>query len=174
MFLIQHISSLFSQKNKFYNSQNDTNYLVKMFINQSNSGLKVTLVDHTLQFKLPITFNKLFNDIQPILQKKKIIFDNFVFFPFQQEVVSNNTSIRLNYIHCLILQTVCANFKEGAAKEDLYSKLWPQDKVLQLNKLDTHLTNLKNLFQEKLNVKIIFKSEKSMSLSLAMPKPYVY
>lgn len=162
MFLIQHISSLFFQKNKFYNSQNDTNYLVKIFINQSNSGLKVTLVDHTLQFKLPITFNKLFNDIQPILQKKKIIFDNFVFFPFQQEAVSNNTSIRLNYIHCLILQTVCANFKEGVAKEDLYSKLWPQDKVLQLNKLDTHLTNLKNLFQEKLNVKIIFKSEKSL------------
>ena len=36
--------------------------------------------------------------------------------------------------------------------------IWPNDKNFQINKLDTHLTNLKNLINEKLEYQINFKT----------------
>ena len=36
--------------------------------------------------------------------------------------------------------------------------IWPSDKNFQINKLDTHLTNLKNLIKEKLGYQINFKT----------------
>ena len=43
-------------------------------------------------------------------------------------------------------------------KIDLYKEIWPLDKELQLNKLDTHLTNLKNHLKEKINFNFLFFS----------------
>ena len=39
--------------------------------------------------------------------------------------------------------------------------LWPNDKNIQINKLDTHLTNLKSFLYEKINfsIKISFKGQ---------------
>jgi len=43
-------------------------------------------------------------------------------------------------------------------KVDLYKNIWPKDKDYQMNKLDTHLTNLKNYIYEKIDLKLNFSS----------------
>ena len=52
--------------------------------------------------------------------------------------------------------------KLGTEKLDLYKILWPKDKNIQLNKLDTHLTNLKNLFEKEFKYNLNYFSKQSI------------
>ena len=47
-------------------------------------------------------------------------------------------------IHNSIISSLLLNIDEGVNKLSLYGKIWPNDKNIQINKLDTHITNLKN------------------------------
>ena len=49
--------------------------------------------------------------------------------------------------------------KDGIDKDTLYQSIWKKDKSIYINKLDTHLTNLKKLKQE-LDIKVNFQSQK--------------
>ena len=49
-------------------------------------------------------------------------------------------------------------FKECVDKDVLYRKIWKRDKLIQINKLDTHLTNLKNKLNDELNLNVNFHS----------------
>jgi len=51
--------------------------------------------------------------------------------------------------------------KDGVNKFSLYEKLWPEDKDLYMNKLDTHLTNLKNKIRKGLHKEIKFLTKNS-------------
>ena len=43
------------------------------------------------------------------------------------------------------------NLQIGVDKNFLYGLIWPNDKDIQINKLDTHVTNLKNKIKNELN-----------------------
>ena len=47
----------------------------------------------------------------------------------------------------------------GVNKESLYKKIWKRDKSIFINKLDTHLTNLKKKLKQELDIKINFQSQ---------------
>ena len=49
--------------------------------------------------------------------------------------------------------------QDGIDKENLYKFIWSQDKDISINKLDTHLTNLKNDLSNNLGVYINFQSK---------------
>ena len=51
------------------------------------------------------------------------------------------------------------NIEEGIEKTKLIKKIWPKDKDIFFNKLDTHLTNLKNQLQNDLNFNLKFSSK---------------
>ena len=55
-----------------------------------------------------------------------------------------------------------ALYKDGVDKEYLYSLVWPEDKNLSINKLDSHLTNLKNYMKESLDLSIKFHSSQKI------------
>ena len=40
--------------------------------------------------------------------------------------------------------------------------IWPQDKEILINKLDTHLTNTKNLIEEKFKIEFKYSSKKGV------------
>ena len=50
------------------------------------------------------------------------------------------------------------SYPDRIEKVDLYNNIWPKDKDYQMNKLDTHLTNLKNYIYEKIDLKLNFSS----------------
>ena len=46
----------------------------------------------------------------------------------------------------------------GLDKDHLYNLIWKRDKSIYINKLDTHLTNLKKKLYQELDLKINFQS----------------
>jgi DNA-binding response OmpR family regulator len=52
--------------------------------------------------------------------------------------------------------------KEGINKKFLYESIWPNDKDISINKLDTHLTNLKNQIKLDLSLNINFISQEKI------------
>ena len=60
----------------------------------------------------------------------------------------------------MILNYMLMNLEKGMPKYSLYKKLWPNDKESSINKLDTHLTNLKNDFENKFNKNLNLVSSK--------------
>ena len=48
--------------------------------------------------------------------------------------------------------------QQGIEKDNLYNLIWTRDKSIYINKLDTHLTNLKKKLNQELNLKINFQS----------------
>ena len=53
--------------------------------------------------------------------------------------------------------------KDGIDKEILYKSIWKKDKSIYINKLDTHLTNLKKLKQD-LKLMSTFNHKKNLRL----------
>ena len=51
-------------------------------------------------------------------------------------------------------------FSEGVDKDLLYKSIWKRDQDIHINKLDTHLTNLKKKLKDDLNILINFQSYK--------------
>ena len=50
--------------------------------------------------------------------------------------------------------------KDGIDKEILYKSIWKKDKLIYINKLDTHLTNLKKKLKQDLEINVNFQSQK--------------
>ena len=51
------------------------------------------------------------------------------------------------------------NTDSGIEKNELIKYIWPKDKEVFFNKLDTHLTNLKNQVSSDLNLDLNFSSK---------------
>ena len=58
----------------------------------------------------------------------------------------------------MIISNLMIN-KEGIDKDNLYKLVWKRDKSIYINKLETHLTNLKKKLNQELNLKIYFQSQ---------------
>ena len=73
----------------------------------------------------------------------------------------NTKQIKLSDNNNIILSNLFEN-NEGISKETLYSYLWPTNKDYSINKLDTHLTNLKNFLKQNCSLDFQFKSQKGL------------
>ena len=58
----------------------------------------------------------------------------------------------MNYIHNIIITNLILSADKGVDKTFLYKLIWSQDKDIQINKLDTHITNLKNKIKKGINI----------------------
>ena len=74
----------------------------------------------------------------------------------------NNINLKLTHTHNLIIQDILIAKEQKISKIDLYKKIWPNDVNIQINKLDTHLTNLKNFLYDSFNFKLKFNSTSGM------------
>jgi len=71
---------------------------------------------------------------------------------------NEKAKIKLGDIHNKILYNLFLNLGQGIKREDLYQLIWPVDKNIQMNKLDTHITNLKKTLFEGLSYQIKISS----------------
>ena len=112
------------------------------------------------KIQLPCRIIKIIEEIEMISKDFYFKIENLFFFPLTQELttLNKNISVKLNYIHNKILAEMLIN-QIGVAKIDLYKTVWSNDKEILINKLDTHITNLKNIINDKFNQKIIFESQ---------------
>lgn len=159
-FLIKHLINLFGQKGIITVNKKTSNYFFELTINLNLDKIIIKNKDRIINFQTPILFSSIFSNIYELLSYNYISIGKFEYNPLIQSIRSNKKIYILGRIHNLILHNVILN-KNGLHKEKLYSLIWPQDKEIQINKLDTHITNLKKKIVEHLNIELNFISNVS-------------
>ena len=147
-------ASLFEQKKISVTLNSSSNFFFKLnFLIQSDL-LKITHAEKRFIFKLPTSFDQVFVTVYDYLSNLNLNYFSFQYNPILQSISYLNKTINLGSIHNSIIKHLILNMENGFDKNFLYQIIWPNDKEIQLNKLDTHMTNLKNKFKEiGLNIK---------------------
>jgi len=154
------IFNYLTQKDLLLTSSNK-NYQTEILIYDNDKVITLIINGHKTEIPLPIDINLLSSQIL-----KKIIDVNFPigshkYFPYQRLISSQNNKSMLSDIQNLIISNLVIN-QEGIDKDNLYSLIWKKDKLIYINKLDTHLTNLKKKLKQEINLKINFQSHNKM------------
>ena len=137
------------------------NYFDEISVNLNNKTIFINFIDQKSFFKIPVAFNEIFSQILLFLNAYKIFTNNFSYYPVQQLIIDNKNKIKLNFIHNKIMKELFLN-KNGVDKIDMYKKIWPLDKNISLNKLDTHLTNIRNQILILLNSNVTIESSNKL------------
>lgn len=155
--LYETLVAFLSQKNSILLSSNK-NYQTVLEIKNYEKYIKIEINGLKTEISKPIDINFLNSQIL-----KKIININFPlgkhnYFPYQRVISRQNDKLYLSDIQNLIISNLIIK-QEGIDKDNLYNLIWKRDKSIHINKLDTHLTNLKKKLDQELNLKIYFQSQ---------------
>ena len=156
------ISSILKQKKIFHTLEKKEKYFFTVKIIQKNNFLELKNTTHSLKIETPTTINHLIKKISQSFIDFDLDIKGAKFYPLKQSLVYKNKEAYLGDIHFTIFSQLMLNRDEGLDKTKLYKAIWPLDKDLQLNKLDTHLTNLKNHLIEKININFLFFSRSGL------------
>lgn len=156
--LTDSLYSLLEQKKITLYRNNQDNCLLIDLIKQNNY-LEAIINKKKYKFVLPLDLNIFFSKIVEELFSFSLSFKNISYFPYQRLIINDfEKKTLLSDIQNLILLSLFRK-QEGMDKYELYSLIWRNDKDLSMNKLDTHLTNLKNQIQNELKIDFSFHSQ---------------
>ena len=161
-FFEKHLIELFLQKSIDVTNDSNSKFYERIYIDLQSHTIKVIKREEIMfTYKLPISTEILFNKISDFYQRYLLI-SKMHLLPFSQKLEYQNKFIKLGIIHNTIFSICLLNLEQGIDKFQLYKNLWPEDKDIYMNKLDTHLTNLKtkiktDLFKE---IKLMTKDSK--------------
>ena len=156
--LIESISYLLKQKNFFHTLDANQKYFFSLNINSIKKEIEIGSSHKKKKISLPTTIATVTSTINNLFINYEIEVNGAKFFPLRQSLEFNNMHTNLGNIHFIIFSHLLLNRNEGSNKVELYKSIWPSDKEYQINKLDTHLTNLKNYLKEKLNFSLKFST----------------
>ncbi len=161
-FLEENITKLFLQKGIEVSNDRNSKFYESINLIQKEPILKI-FIGGKFKFSitLPTNFESIFNKINDFLSLIFIKYEDIKYFPINQKIVLENKVIKLGIIHNIIISMCLLYLKDGVNKFSLYEKLWPEDKDVYMNKLDTHLTNLKNKIKQGLFKEIKFLTKNS-------------
>lgn len=132
-------------------------------IKNINSKIKIECLNFDSKIlSIPIHFYSFSKEIESFCNLFFFDYNILKFYPFLNKITNDHEQLLLNDIHNKILINLISNKDVGINKFDLYKFLWSRDADISINKLDTHLTNLKNLIFEKFEIHLKFKSIKNL------------
>ena len=137
-------------------------YFSKIEIIQQVREIIIKNNQMSLKLALPCLVESLFLNLMNIFLDYKVNFQNSHYYPINNIVIYKNQKIVLGDIHNKILTSLILYKNTGIDKFDLYKKIWPSDKDYQINKLDTHLSNFKNILMNNIKFEIQFSSSKGI------------
>ena len=149
-FFSKHTSSLIVQYEKDYLTLNSDHFFDKIYLSFNQKEVIINFQTTSDIFKYPFSYNDLKEKIFYKISNYKISYNEVDYYPIQQKIENQISSCKLTYTHSLILGNLFL-FDHGISKNDLYKKIWPNDKEVSINKIDTHLTNIKNILKKKIN-----------------------
>ena len=159
-FIEKSIKDTFIQK-KFFTTENEIASFLNINISIHNENLISEFNNDKFVIKVPFHLETYLSLLFEKISSLYLAIDGTKYFPFQQCIEKNNKKTKLGEIHHKIFYYLV--FKNnGIDKSLLYSLIWPNEKVLQINKLDTHLTNLKKYLKEQIEYEITFSSTKGI------------
>ncbi len=161
-FLIDKMKSLFNQTPVSITEQDMNRRTLNLNLKLKNNKLHIS---DNQQIERDIIIPTHINEIMTIVNffqdKYSVTIGLINFFPFKGTIEFENKVKRLGSIQNNILE-ILVNKKKGISKNNLYQEIWPNDKNIQENKLDTHLTNLKNSFFTLANKNLKIKTIKKI------------
>ena len=157
-FTLKSISHLFNQREYYYTLDESKKYFFTVQIQKLEKELQIKSFQKISILKIPVTFNVLSVTLSKLLHDHSIDIDSIKFYPFRQSLHYKGKDTNLGNIHFIIFSQLVLSYPNRIEKVDLYKNIWPKDKDYQMNKLDTHLTNLKNYLDEKIHLKLNFSS----------------
>lgn len=152
-FLLNIFISLLNQLNIKVSSNKNDPYFAKVELLMLDKQLKIISSKVIKTINLPTNINIIKKNLLKQLEIIRIVHHDFDYLPFNQLIISNDKKVFLTDIQNKIFTFLLLN-KDGINKKNLYKKIWENDKDLYINKLETHLSNLKNLLLEKSNLKL--------------------
>ena len=139
--------------------ENNRRLLVLNFYS-SDTELKISTPNQeTISISMPFHFSQIISKINIFQQHYSIKIGSIKYFPFTGAILFNDKKSLLSETQNQILNSLVC-YTEGIEKRILYESIWPRDKDISENKLDTHLTNLRNHVQEFSQYKLNFKTLK--------------
>ena len=150
------ISDYLLQKNLIISSNENHKILIE--IQNFEKAIVLNINGFKKEISLPIDINFLNSQIQKKIVDINLPIGDQKYFPYQSVISNQSKKTLLSDIQNLIISNLIMN-KQGIDKEYLYNLIWKRDKSVYINKLDTHLTNLKKKLHEELDLKINFQSQ---------------
>ena len=160
-YFTNHLINLLSYNIGYLTNNEKSNIFKKIYIENSGENINISMDTKKINLKKPIIYKSIHSILFSLLSNTYYKFGNFIYYPLLQKIENQNIDIKLTYTHSIILNNLLLN-KDGTEKLELYKVLWPNDKNIYLNKLDTHLTNLKNLFEKEFNYNLNYFSKQSL------------
>ena len=134
-------------------------FIINVIDLKKNLLLK-TSFDQDYELSFPIDINLLKNTLMKIFDNFCVQFENANYFPHKAQIKFNNKNLQLGEIQNSILKNILLA-RDGIKKKYLYSIIWPKDKEIAINKIDTHLTNLKNNLLNEIGLNIQFRTDQT-------------
>ena len=162
-FFEKHLTQIFLQKGIDVTNDSNNRFFERFYIELLGHLIKVSKREEMIfSNKMPISIEILFNKLSDFLSKISVNFQDVLYCPFSQKLEYQNKFIKLGIIHNTIFSICLLNLEQGVDRYVLYKNLWPEDKDIYMNKLDTHLTNLKTKIKNDLfkEIKLITKDSK--------------
>tara|TARA_B100001287_G_scaffold80965_1_gene67408 strand:- start:145 stop:672 length:528 start_codon:yes stop_codon:yes gene_type:complete len=161
-FVQESLTNLFFQINPLLITTAKDLSFVEIEAHQTNDQLHFKYNHKKEIIKMPTKINNIFDGIYKLIVEKAVIINKFEFFPFKQTINYQGNDVKLNFISNEILRNLYLYKERGIEKNILYTSIWPQDKEILINKLDTHLTNTKNLILNNFNIELKYASKKGI------------
>ena len=161
-FIKDNILDLLNQKNFFLSLHHNDKFFFNIIIVIKNNSLDFLIDDEKISFKLPKSFNLIFEDFFDLISNKTVHVQDYEYYPFKQLIKKNKNSNFLSAIQNTIVCNLLLNSNTGIRKIDLIKTIWPNDKDIFFNKLDTHLTNLKNYLKIESSIDLNFSSKSGL------------
>ena len=161
-FIKKSLTNLIFQINPHLITSEKNLSFVHIEVQKNNDQMYLIYNQKKEAIKTPFKTNDIFDIIYQLVFEKAVNINQFEFYPFKQVILFKNTEIKLNFISNEILRNLYLYRQNGIDKNILYSSIWPQDKEILINKLDTHLTNTKNLIQDNFDIEIKYASKKGI------------
>ncbi len=127
-----------------------------------DKSLKVQFNEDKVILDLPLKIEKFFHEIYNFLSENSVQVGSLTYYPVKELISKKNVTVSLRNTHNLIFNQALINNHGAVLKTDLYNLIWPLDIDIHINKLDTHLTNLKNFLKKELNYDLKFISNHGM------------
>ena len=158
IFLLDHLLPILNDKKKLFTSDISKKIFGQIIVKKVDDEVSILFNQKKINLKFPIIANDIFNEFINLISDHYVSIGNIYYYPQKGKVSYKNKSIKLNFIHDQIIYFLVINSFE-IDKNNLYKLIWQNDYAVSMNKLDTHITNLKNILKKDLNFNLLVKTE---------------
>ena len=163
-YLVRRTLTNFLENKNFSLASDNESYFTTIKVFETEKNINLIIDDLKKEIPIPVDLNFLSAEIFKSIADVNLSINDYKYFPFQRLIKSRKKKSLLSDIQNIILNSILLS-KEGVEKDLLYKRIWKRDKSIQINKLDTHLTNLKNKLNDDLDLNVNFHShEKKLRL----------